>query len=65
MTIEEKFEQLDKTIAELEKSDISLDESFKLYNDGMKLVKECKDEIDDVEKKVLILEEDGSMEVFE
>ena len=35
----------------MEKSDITLEESFALYNEGMQLLKQCNETIDAVEKK--------------
>lgn len=54
-TVEEMFETLENTIAELEKDDVSLERAFSLYEEGMKLVKSCEEEIDTVEKKVIAL----------
>ena len=54
-TIEELFEEIDKTITELEKDDLPLDKAFSLYEKGIKLTAECEKEIDTVEKKVLVL----------
>ncbi|MBR5896828.1 MAG: exodeoxyribonuclease VII small subunit, partial [Lachnospiraceae bacterium] len=51
-TIEELFEEIDKTITELEKDDLPLDKAFSLYEKGIKLTAECEKEIDTVEKKV-------------
>lgn len=56
-TLEESFLKLDQVIAQLEQEEISLEDSFKLYNDGMKLLKECNDSIDKVEKKLIVLNE--------
>ena len=56
-TLEQTFEQLETIMEELEKEEISLEDSFRLYQEGMKLLKECNDSIDKVEKKLLILEE--------
>ena len=53
------FKKLDTIIEELEKPDISLDNSFQLYQEGMKLLKACNDSIDKVEKELIILGEDG------
>lgn len=58
-TLEATFEELDQIIAQLESSDVGLDDSFKLYQAGMKLLKNCNDSIDKVEKKILILNEKG------
>ena len=54
-TIEELFEEIDKTITELEKDDLPLDQAFSLYEKGIKLTAECEKEIDPVEKKVQVL----------
>lgn len=61
--IEENFEKLDEIIASLEASDVTLEKSFKLYNEGIKLVKSCNAQLDKVEKQMIILgeneEDDG------
>ena len=56
-TLEQTLEQLEAVMGELEKEDVSLEDSFRLYQEGMKLLKECNDSIDKVEKKLMILEE--------
>ena len=35
--------------------DISLDESLKVYNEGIKLVRNCSQQLDKVEKQIIIL----------
>ena len=42
--------------------DISLEQSFHVYEKGMKLLRECNEKIDRVEKKVLELNSDGSLQ---
>ncbi len=64
LTLEEAFEQLDAFITELEQPDSSLEDSFRAYEKGMKLVKYCNDTIDRVEKKVLVLGRDGELDEF-
>ncbi len=54
-TLEAAFEELDETIAALEDPDVTLDESLKLYQQGIKLLKFCNDSIDKVEKKIIEL----------
>ena len=54
--LEESFEQLETIIAELEKGDMTLEDSFKKYEEGMKLTKNCSNSIDRVEKKLIVLE---------
>lgn len=62
MTLEEMMHALDEHILKLESEDISLEESFQIYERGMKLLKECNDKIDRVEKKVLALNDDGNLQ---
>lgn len=64
ISLEEAFQQLDELITELEKPDNSLEASFKAFEQGMKLVKYCNDSIDKVEKKVLVLGQDGELDEF-
>ncbi|MCM1468480.1 MAG: exodeoxyribonuclease VII small subunit [Alistipes sp.] len=55
--IEENFEKLEEIIGALEEADITLEKSFQLYNEGMKLVKGCNAQLDKVEKQMIVLEE--------
>lgn len=64
LSLEESFEQLDELMERLETPDITLEESFDAYQQGMKLLKECNDKIDQVEKKVLALQENGETDEF-
>ena len=57
MTIEQTFEALEEIMEKLEAGETTLEESFKYYEAGMKLVKSCNDQIDKVEKKIMILTE--------
>ena len=65
MTIEESFVKIEETIENLEREDISLEQAFAAYSDGMKLLKECNDQIDMVEKKVLKLAANGQLTEME
>ena len=62
--LEELFGQLEDTIQKMEKGEISLEDSFQLYHKGMDLLKQCNDKIDKVEKKMLILDEEGETHEF-
>ena len=57
--LEELFEQIEFIAAELEGSDISLEESFALYDKGLHLLKQSNSIIDEIEKKVLVLDSKG------
>ena len=39
LKLEEAFEKLEETVAALEQEDISLEESFQIYKNGMELLK--------------------------
>ena len=65
LTVEEAFCKIEEKIEALEKEDISLDDSFKEYQEGMTLLKQCHEMIESVEKKVQKIATDGSLEDFE
>ena len=64
LSLEEAFGQLDGIIRRLEEEDISLEDSFGAYKKGMDLLKICNDKIDQVEKKVLVLNGEGGLDEF-
>ena len=57
------FAEVEQLIAHMEE-DISLDESFVCYELGMKKLKHCSERIDSIEKKMLVLNEQGMLEEF-
>lgn len=61
-SLEDKFAGLEEIIARLEEEDISLEDAFGAYSQGMELLKSCNDQIDRVEKKVLRLSGQGELE---
>ncbi len=64
MTVEEAFEELDFVIEKLEDKDISLEDSFKVYNKGIELLKFCSEKIDTVEKKMMQINDNGELNEF-
>ena len=62
LSLEEALEKLDETITKLQSEDVSLEESFQLYKSGMDYVKICSETIDMVEKKVLMLNQEGNLD---
>ena len=62
-SFEDKMQQLEQVVSELEKGDMNLDESLVKFEDGMKLAKECNKILEDAEKKVtILLEKNGEIE---
>lgn len=64
LNLEEAFLKLEEIVGSLEQEDISLEESFRTYREGMELLKKCNQAIDQVEKQVLVLNEDGEWDEF-
>ncbi len=62
--LEETFVKLENVVKALEKEDISLEKAFDYYRDGVELLKICSEKLDDVEKKVMILNEAGGLDEF-
>ena len=56
MSLEECFEGLDDIIVDLQSGELSLEDSFKKYEEGTKLIKKCTETIDKVEKKLIVVE---------
>lgn len=65
VSLEQMFEMLDDTVERMEKEELSLEDTFQLYQQGIHLLKSCNDKIDQVEKKMLILDEEGETHEFE
>jgi len=63
-TLEQSFLELNVIVERLENDDLSLEESFKVYQKGMDLLKECNTKIDTVEKKMLKLNTNGETSEF-
>lgn len=62
-SFEESLKQLETIVDKLEKGDLPLEESLRLFEEGMKLSAGCKQELDAAEGKVqlLIKQRDGSL----
>lgn len=63
-SIEETFDELDILAQKLENRDTPLEESFRLYRQGMELLKDLSGRLDTVEKKMLQMNEDGTFREF-
>ena len=66
MKFEEKMKNLEEIVNDLENGEIDLDESIEKYTKAMKLVKECDEELKNVEKQVSkLVTNDGLEKDFE
>ncbi len=64
LKFEQALKRLEKIVEDLEKGDLSLDESLKRYEEGIKLSRFCTNKLEEAEKKVEILakNKDGGFE---
>jgi len=61
-TIEEMLDEVDEIIESLENGDIALEDSFKIYEKGMKMIQSINARIDKVEKKIIQLDAEEQIE---
>ena len=54
-TFEESMARLEEIVRTLESGNTTLDESLKLYEEGISLVRVCSSKLDDAEKKIKLL----------
>ena len=64
ISLEDRFDRLDDIISQMEDGSIGLDKSFKLYKNGLDEVKAANSMLESMEKAMLVLNEDGSLEEF-
>ncbi len=62
---EEAVSELESIISRLEKGELTLDESIEFFQRGVELSKYCSKRLDEVEKRISILIEDGKGNIKE
>ena len=60
LNFEESMQKLETIANELEKGNLSLEESVNKFEEGMKLSKKCNDFLESAEKKITILINNGN-----
>ena len=55
MHFEEAFKRLEQIVGNLESGDLSLEESMKLFEEGIGLTEACKTRLEDAEQKIQLL----------
>ncbi len=58
LKFEDALARLETIVAELEKGDLPLNDSLKMFEEGIKLSKTCLKMLDDAERKVEIMVQD-------
>ena len=63
MKLEEAIRRLDEVVKTLDSDRLDLDESLKLYEEGVRLVRACHEKLSDAERRIsaLRISEDGEM----
>lgn len=59
--IEESFSKITSIVEQLEAPEITLEESMKLYRQGVELLTECGKSLDRIEKEMIVLTEEGEI----
>ena len=65
MTYEESVKRIEEIVAKMESGKMPLDESIKYFQEGMKLLGECKDMLDKYEKAIKIATDEVNGELVE
>ena len=58
-SFEKSLEKLEDIVSKLEDGDLPLDESLKLFEEGVKLSRECQERLANAERKIQKLTADG------
>lgn len=59
-SFEENLKELEEIAKNLESGNLNLDEAIKEFEKGMALSKKCTDKLEEAEKKINILVQDGN-----
>ena len=57
-TFETSLKELERIVGRLEEGDLSLEDSLKLFEDGVKLSRECQERLNQAERRIEILLKD-------
>ena len=60
MTFEQAMSELERVVGQLERGDVALDDSIRLYERGSLLKKRCEAKLKEAEEKVAAITLDGS-----
>ena len=58
LKINDIFDKLDTIVKEMEDPGLPLEESFEHYTEGLKLLKQCNESIEQIEQQITVLEAD-------
>lgn len=58
-SFEKSLDELEKIVAKLEAGDLPLEESLKLFEQGVKLSRNCRERLTNAERRIEMLVSDG------
>lgn len=64
LPLEELLAQVNDCISQLENPQISLEESFRNYEEGIRKLKVCNEKVTQIEKKMQVMNQQGELEDF-
>ncbi len=62
--LEERFSMIEDILEKMEDENVTLDQSFDLYKQGIEQIKAANADLDRIEKAMLVINEDGELEEF-
>ncbi len=62
--LEERFSMIEDILSQMEDENVTLDQSFDLYKQGIEQIKAANADLDRIEKAMLVMNEDGELEEF-
>ena len=63
---EEALDQLEELVEDMENGDLTLEESLKAFEQGIKLTRECQTALSQAEQKVqMLIEENGKLKTID
>ncbi len=65
VSFEENIKELESIVKALEAGEVSLDEMLKLFEDGVKLTRECTEQLKNAEQKITVLMKNSDGEICE
>lgn len=58
-SFEKSLDELEKIVAKLETGDLALEDSLKLFEEGVKLSRNCRERLTKAERRIEVLMSDG------
>jgi len=59
-TFEQSLNDLERIVKQLEEGDLALEESLKLFEEGVKLSRECRERLTGAERRIQVLTKDAN-----